>query len=188
MCDPITLTGIALAGGSLAANTIANNKIQNARNNVLATERLRQGRLDQEAQALNTQSQDRYVDFEGQQADRAGELGDYFAGQQIEAGNANTAANTEMIAPQSGSAVTVREEAKQRGKARDFTEQQGRALGDLRSFGDLLGDLAGLRLRAGSQPFAADTSKEHQAAGPVPFGLHVLRQDHAGLLRGDTGC
>ena len=141
MCDPITIAGIALTAGSTLANSIAQGKIAKARANVMSAERTRQNAFDQEAQALNTQSQDRYQDFGGQQADKASELGKYFTDQKIEDAGANQAATQELNVPQSGSNVVVQEEQKQRGKADAYGAQQGAALGNLRSFGDLLGGI-----------------------------------------------
>lgn len=108
----------------------------------MAAERIRQNQFDQEADALNTQSRERYDDFGGQQSDKAAELGQYFKDQKIEAADANAAAVAEQTIPQSGSALTVREEQKQRGKATAFADQQGEALGNLRAFGDLLGGIS----------------------------------------------
>ena len=141
MCDPITIAGLALTAGSTLANSIAQRKVANARNDVMAAERIRQNGLDQQADALNVQSQDRYENFDDQQADKASELGQYFTDQQIEAGNTNAAVTQEMNVPQSGSNVTVREEQKQRGQARQYADSQGVALGNLRAFGDLVGGI-----------------------------------------------
>lgn len=141
MCDPLTIAGIAMTAGSTVMNSMAQSKVSRARDDTLAAERIRQSRYDQEADALNTQSQDRYQDFSGQQDAKSKELGDYFAGQQIEANDAANAETAGMTTPQSGSNITVREEQKQRGNARDFTNKTGQALGQLRSFGDLLGGI-----------------------------------------------
>lgn len=141
MCDPITIAGIALTAGSTLANSIAASKVRAARNNVMAAERIRQNALDQEAQNVNTQSQDRYQNFGDQQAQTASDLGKYFTDQKIEDATANQAATNELNVPQSSSNITVQEEQKQRGKADAFGQQQGEALGNLRSFGDLLGSI-----------------------------------------------
>lgn len=148
MCDPLTIAGIALTAGSTVANSIASNKAAKARDQALAAERIRQQGYDQEAAALNTQSQDRYQDFEGQQEAKSGELGDYFKEQQIEANNAPVAGE---FVPASTSSVVNQEETKQRGKARDFSNAQGEALGNLRSFGDLLGGISRMQARDASQ-------------------------------------
>lgn len=151
MCDPLTIAGIALTAGSTVANSVAQGQVARARNGALAAERIRQQGYDRETDALNTQSQDRYQDFDGQQDQRGQELGDYFSGQQIEGGDANaTAAQEQAVAPTSSN-ITMREEQKQRGAATDFTNEQGKRLGDLRSFGDLLGGIGRLQARDASQ-------------------------------------
>jgi hypothetical protein len=142
MCDVATIAGIALTGASTVANTIAQGQVTRARNDALAAERVRQNSLDQEAAAINARSQGRYNDFEGQQDEKASELGQYFSDQKIENADANTQAVAEQTVPQSGSSLTIREEQKQRGKADAFSNQQGEALGELRAFGDLLGGIS----------------------------------------------
>lgn len=141
MCDPLTIAGIALTAGSTVANQVASSNVQSARNSTMAAERTRQKGFEQQAQALNAKSQGRYEDFGGQQEAKASELGKYFTDQHAAAGNDNAAVTQEMTTPQSGSNVVVQEENKQRQKALDFTNQQGDALGDLRSFGDVLGGI-----------------------------------------------
>lgn len=141
MCDPLTIAGIALTAGSTVANTIGANRARAARDDALAAERIRQRGFDQESQALNAESQDRYLDFEGQREGKATELGEFFADQRIETADANQAATEGTVLPPSSSNLTIREEGKQRGTARAFADQQGEALGELRSFGDLLSDI-----------------------------------------------
>jgi len=141
VCDPITIAGVALTAGSTLVNSIAASKVAKARDNVMAAERIRQNALDQEAQNINTQSQDRYQNFGDQQAQTASDLGKYFTDQKIEDATANQAATNELNVPASSSNITVQEEQKQRGKADAFGQQQGEALGNLRSFGDLLGSI-----------------------------------------------
>lgn len=119
--------------------------MQDARDDAMAAERIRQGSLDKEAQALNAQSQDRYQDFQGQQDQKAASLADYFTGQEVAEPSA------EAALPTSSSNITVREEGKQRGKATEFTNRTGNALGELRAFGDLLGDVSRLQARDAGQ-------------------------------------
>lgn len=145
MCDPVTIAGVALTGLSTGLNYAAQAKVQNARDDAMAAERIRQNTLDQEASALNTQSQDRYQDFEGQQDQRASSLADFFTSQDVAEPDASAAL------PATSSNITVREEAKQRGKAKDFTDRTGDALGELRSFGDLLGSISRLQGRDAMQ-------------------------------------
>lgn len=154
MCDPLTISGIAAGIGSTALNSMAQSKVQRARDDALAAERIRQTGFDQEAQALNLQSQDRYQDVQGQQEQRSDKLGDYFTDQQITQGTANAQAAQEMAnstLPASGSNITVANEAKKRAEARAFTDAQGTALGELRSFGDLLGEIGRGQSRDASQ-------------------------------------
>lgn len=136
MCTPLLIASAALAGASTAANAAASRKVQGARDDALAAERLRQQGLDREAAAINTRTQDRFRDFDTQQEGRAAELADFFRGQTL----ADPGAAQSV--PASASNITVREEDKQRGAARERTDQIGGALGDLRAFGDLLGGIS----------------------------------------------
>jgi hypothetical protein len=130
---------MALTAGSTVANTMAQNKVAKARSQVMSAERERQQKLDVEAQALNTTSQNRYQGF-GENMDKRGEeLGDYFA-QDIPATDA-TGAPTEIM-PKSDSVVTQQEIANQKETAGKYVGQQAKALGTLRSFGDYLGGVS----------------------------------------------
>ena len=135
MCDIATIAGFALSAASAGINAAAQAKVQRARDDAMAAERIRQNSLDKEAQALNVQSQDKYKDIQGQQDQKASELGDFFKGQEVAPPPA-----TEAV-PQSASNIVVQEQAKQQGKAKEFTDQTGQALGNLRSFGDLMAGL-----------------------------------------------
>lgn len=132
----MTIAGLALTAGSTVANYAANQQIEAARNDALAAERIRQGTLNQEADALNLTSQDRYGDFVGQQEAKAAQLGDYFAGQEVPEPEVGSGL------PSSSSNIVVQEEDRQREKSKEFTDQTGAALGNLRSFGDLLGSIS----------------------------------------------
>lgn len=141
MCDPATIAGLALSVGSTALGAIGASKAQKAHDQTMAAERERQGKLDREADAINATSQGRYENFDAQRDTKAQELGDYFADQKV-AGQADAQATQALNVPQSGSNVVTQEEAKQKGKAEAFTDAQGQRLGDLRSFGDLLGGIS----------------------------------------------
>lgn len=145
MCDPILIAGIALSAGSMVANQVATGEQTRARDSVLAAERMRQNSFDQQASALNTQSQDRYVGFESQQATRAQQIGDYL---HTDVGDPNSTASTVM--PSSSSNVVNQESAKQHDNAQGFVDQQTGATAALRSFGDLLGDTSRLQARDAS--------------------------------------
>lgn len=186
MCDPVTIAGIALTAGSTLANSIAASKVAKARSNVMAAERIRQNALDQEAQNINTQSQDRYQDFGDQQAQTASDLGKYFTDQKIEDATANQAATNELNVPQSSSNITVREEQKQRDKADAFGQQQGEALGNLRAFGDLLGGIGRSQARDASLIGQIGGFKQG-SSNVVPYELDAANSAGDGLkLFGDV--
>lgn len=145
MCDPLTIAGIALTGVSTAANYMAQSRVQDARDDAMAAERIRQQGLDREADAINEQSQDRYEDFEGKQTETSNSLADYFVDQEMEAPTADAAL------PPTASNIVVQEQQKQQDKAKAFTDKTGAALGQLRSFGDLLGDTSRLQARDASR-------------------------------------
>lgn len=179
MCDPLTIAGLALTAGSQVANFAANQQVQSARNDALAAERTRQSGLDQEAAALNLQSQDRYQDFGGQQEAKAQSLGEYFAGQ-----TAQPPSMADAL-PTSSSNITVREENKQRGEAKAFTDASGAALGDLRSFGDVLGGIGRLQARDAGAIGQIGGFKQG-SSGVLPYELDAAGEKGDGLkLLGD---
>lgn len=128
-----------MTAGSTVANSMAQNKVAKARSQVMSAERERQQKLDVEAQALNTTSQNRYQGFGEGMDKRGAELGDYFA-TPIPATDA-TGAPTEIM-PQSDSVVTQQEIGRQKETAGKYVGQQAKALGNLRSFGDYLGGVS----------------------------------------------
>lgn len=143
MCDPMTIAGIALSAGSTVANTIASRKAANARDDVLAAERIRQRGYDSEADALNETARDRFEDTDVQQEAKATSLGDYFATAEPTAANAAAAS----VMPTSTNDVVTREMRKKSGEAKAYTDQQAGALGQLRAFGDVLADNSRLQAR-----------------------------------------
>jgi hypothetical protein len=141
MCDPMTLIGVATTLGGTAMNYAAQSRVQEARDDALAAERIRQRALDQEANAVNDTSRDRYKKFDKKQDRTAGGLQKYFTKQEVRE------PAKEAALPSSSSNITVAEERKQRASAQDFTNRTGEALGTLRSFGDLLGQKSLLQAR-----------------------------------------
>lgn len=135
---PLWLLGTALTVGSTLANTVAARQQQAARDDAMAAERIRQRGLDQEAQAANARAQDRFQGADGQTEERGAALGEMFVAP-ADAGVANASAGTAL--PSATNDIVTREIANRSAGARAFTDQQGRALGNLRAFGDLLGDL-----------------------------------------------
>jgi hypothetical protein len=178
MCDPLSIAGLVMTAGSTVANTIAANKVDKARAEAMATERIRQGQLDRENDALNEGSRNRYDDFEGQQDESASKLGDYFTENEAAAAQNNQSAVDAML-PTSGSKITVQEAGKQSGLAKAFTDQQGNALGQLRSFGDVLGGIGREQARdAGS--VGQINSFKRASSGIVPLELEAANSAGAG--------
>lgn len=179
MCDPITIAGLALTAGSTVANTMAQSKIQAARNDALAAERIRQNTYDKEAAALNVKDQNSYTNFADQQDAKSQELGDYFQSQQLSSQADTAAAAGEQTAaaalPTSASNITVQEEAKQRAKAKDFTDTQAASLGKLRSFGDLMGDLGRSQARDASLIGQIGSFKKGSSA-VLPYELEAAQE------------
>lgn len=138
MCDPLLIASAALTVGSVVANQQAAQAQGEARDAAINAERQRQNRLNREGDALNFVAQDRYQDFGGQQERKATNLGDYFAQQAAPVTEAGRGA---AILPRSASNLVVAEEERQLGKAAQFGAQQNAAMGNLRSFGDVLGGL-----------------------------------------------
>ena len=184
MCDVASIAGIVLTAGSTVANTIAANQQAKARDQALAAERIRQGKLDRENEALNQTSRDRYQDFEGQQQERGSKLADYFTENEANTADANQQAVQDML-PTSGSDITVREQAKQSGLAKAFTDQQGQALGNLRAFGDVLGGIGRQQARDASS-IGQINSFKRASSGIVPLELEAANEKGAGArLFGD---
>jgi hypothetical protein len=144
MCEPVMIASLALTALSTGLGHAANQKVEGARNDALAAERIRQRGLDDQAAALNTQSQDRFQNVAAKQEDRSKSLADYYTNQPAEA-------PTNSPVPVSDSNITVAAENKSRGDAKQRTDQIGTALGELRSFGDLFGDLSRLQARDASE-------------------------------------
>lgn len=184
MCTPLAVVGTVLSVGSTIANTIAANKVDKARADAMAAERIRQGKLDQENAALNETSRDRYDDFGGQQEESASKLGDYFTENEAMAAQNDQQAVDAML-PTSGSKITVQEAGKQSGLAKAFTDQQGQALGKLRSFGDVLGGIGREQARdAGS--IGQINSFKRASSGIVPLELEAANSAGNGMkLFGD---
>jgi hypothetical protein len=175
MCDVLSLAGLALSAGSVAANSMAASRVDSARNAALGAERQRQAQLDREAQAFNAKDQASYQDIAGQQAAKAKTLGDFFT--QPSTPSAAQPAGTPAETMPDASGIVVAENAKQMARAKAYTDQQGRALGDLRSFGDVMGDLARNQARDAGYIGQIGGFKKG-SAGIVPYELDAA--GHAG--------
>lgn len=131
--------------------------------------------LDQEAQALNARSQDRFVDAGAKTEEKAAALGDYFNAP-VEPGAANEAATL----PQSTNSIVTREMNRKSDEAQEFVGQQGQALAQMRSFGDFLGDTSRLQGRDASLVGQIGGFKRG-SSNITPLELDAASQKGAGL-------
>lgn len=180
MCDPMTIVGAALTGASMVANNAAQNRVEKARKGAMTAERIRQNALQQEQNALAAQSTDRYQNFQGEQDQRASELGDFLKSQNQglpqDGGEVNSA-----VIPSNGSNIVVAEQAKQNKKAKGYADQQAAALGELRAFGDLLGDKMTLQRRDGSMIDTLTGFRRNSMQGVLPAELEAANAKGDGL-------
>lgn len=182
MCDPLTIAGAALSAGSMVANNAAENRIAKARKNATEAERIRQRGYESEAAALNDQSQGRYKNFQGKQADKTAQLADYFTGQNqgLPTGSEANGAPAEVMPTSGANNIVTQEIAKQKGKAKAFGDQQGRALAAMRGFGDLLADNSRLQARDASQIGQIGGFMRGSSA-VLPFELEAANAKGAGM-------
>lgn len=182
MCDPVSMVGAALTAGSMFANNAAQNRVAKARDSAMLAERERQRALDSEATALNDTSRGRYTGFDGQREAKTSELTAFFNAQNqpIEAPPAGEAA--------SGDNIVVREARKQQNKAKAYGDQQGAALAQLRSFGDLLGGISRGQARDAAQ-VGTIGGFQRGSANVLPFELDAANRkgDSLGTLGGVLG-
>jgi hypothetical protein len=163
-----------LSAASTGANALARRKQEGARRSALSGERRRQAGFDREIGGLNTRSQDRYLDFAGQEAETAKRLGDYLAAQSVVGPT-----DPNVMAP-SRNAIVTREAANRSADAAQFVGQQGRALGTMRAFGDLLGDI-GLQQGRDASQIGQLAGFKRASTGILPFELEAAAQRGKGL-------
>jgi hypothetical protein len=178
----LTIAGAALSIGSTVANAAGARKAAKARDSALAAERIRQGGLDREAQALNATSQDRYTDAGAKTEEKAKSLGDFFT---AEAPDEGANAGAASVMPTATNDIVTQEIAKKSGQAKQFTDQQGNALATMRAFGDVLGDTGRLQARDASEIGQIGGFKRGSSE-VLPLELDAAAQKGAGLrLLGD---
>lgn len=174
MCDPLTLIGAVASAGGVAMNMAAQSRVQAARNDALRAERIRQRSLNNEADAINKNSQDRYKKFDRTQERNSKRLQDYYSSQDV------PEPSKESALPTSNSNITIAEEAKQRDQASALTDRTANALGDLRSFGDTLGSRSLLQGRDANLVGQIAGFKEG-SSNVLPFELEEANQKGQGL-------
>lgn len=169
MCNPMMAIGGAMALGSMAANAQAQSKVDKARAGAQEAERIRQRGYDDEAGALNTQSQDRYREFEGQQDGKTESLADMY---QSRGESAAPAAQSVIPSGASGNVTVQKERAKQQSLADAYGTQQNQALAALRSFGDLLGGIGREQSRDANQIGVINSFKQGSSS-ILPYELEA---------------
>lgn len=128
--------------GSVGLNTLAAKKREDAINAAHMAERMRQQKIDREAEIVNAQGRDRYEDFSEQQGERKGTLADIYK-------QATESAPAEPMSapPPTSSNLVVQSDAAQRAETEaDATDKAERRAG-FRSFGDLFGDITAAQAR-----------------------------------------
>lgn len=138
----MTIGGLVMSGASAAMNDSAAGDVESSRAAAMSAERDRQRLLDDEAHKINSKSQDRFGDFGGQTNAKASSLADYFTGDATGGGDAPAAPQGQAPIPSSSSNIVNQEIAKKSQLAKQFTDNQGLALGNLRAFGDTLGGVS----------------------------------------------
>lgn len=142
MVAPLLIgAGVAGSLGSSFLNSRANSRANAARNAAISAERERQAALDAEADNINTGARERYVGFGDKMDERAASLGDMFKGA--------SAPVTEGVMPGPQSKLVSDVLAERMAVAKAYGDQQSEALGSLRSFSDLLGDVNRQQARDG---------------------------------------
>lgn len=174
MCDPMTLVGIAASAGGVAMNAAAQSRVNAARNDAMKAERIRQHGLDSEADAINRGTQNKYKKFDRSQEKKSGQLQDYYRGQDV------PEPSKESALPTTSSDITIAEEAKQRGQATALTDRTANALGELRSFGDVLGDKSLLQGRDANRVGQLAGFKQ-SSSNVLPFELEAANQKGDGM-------
>lgn len=137
--DPISLA--VLGGGSTILSSMfggsAQDAVNAARGRVIAAERGRQQGYDAEADKINDTSLGRYGNFDTQQATKAAQLADLFKTPIVTPNTANTVAALPPVA----SGQVQREVDAKSGLAQDYVSHQADTLANMRSFGDLIGQI-----------------------------------------------
>lgn len=167
MCNPAMAIGAVMMAGSLVANNQAQKKVDKARAGALEAESIRQRMFDEENTALNTQSQDRYQDYETKQGDKAQDIASFYS-----ANESPSDAPSAIPINDSGNITVQREMAKKSGEASAYGDQQNAALASLRSFGDLLGGISREQSRDASQINLVNSFKQG-SANVLPFELEA---------------
>lgn len=140
--DPLTLgIGAAFSGGSILANMFGSSAAERARQKIIDEENQKQAALMAQAQAANQHSLGLYNNFAEGATDRGKGLGDYLSDAAAPTASAPSPTNTVNM-PASTSLPTQNESAIAESKGAAEAGQQATSLGQVRGFGDYLGDVS----------------------------------------------
>jgi hypothetical protein len=127
--------GSALASvGSAALNGAAQGQVNAARGAAQRAENERQDRWEEQIRKLREQSLGRFANVPSDMAGRAQTVADFY---KASGGSLPSSGVTAGVIPQTNGLV-AREGTNQMNKVAAFNDQQGKALGNLRSFGDVM--------------------------------------------------
>lgn len=150
-------------GGSMIANTIGANQQGDAIADAQNAERLRQKRFDEESMVLNNNSRERFGDVPEQIDTKAGDLAAMFL-----APSQESPAAPIITTPESSSNIVTSRENALMAKAKGETDARAANLGNLRAFGDVLGDASRMQGRdAGQLGLIGSMRRGSQAVLPM---------------------
>lgn len=134
MCDPVSIASGALLVGSTLAGMAQQGEVDSARNDAIRAENERQKKLRAEAAAALGNSEKDFDQFPENQDKAGDDLASIL--------NANTLQSqpNANLLPSASDPTVVREIQGQTKKAGDYTQQQGKARGKLRAFGDTMAE------------------------------------------------
>lgn len=179
MCDPMSIAGTVMSVASMAVNASNANSVQSARNSAMQAERDRQRQLDAERNALVDGGRQRYTGFEEQQTGAAKTLGDMFRS------NSAGAPAESMVGPGAGNVAVIQERGKQAARVSAYGAQQDQALGQLRAFGDVLGDI-GVKQARDAGTIGQLNGFSRGSADVLPYELEAANAKRGSGLLGDV--
>jgi hypothetical protein len=135
---PLILAGAGLAGelGGAGLGALANGQVAAARKAAQDAELQRQQRWDQQIQTLQNQNLQGYNNIQPQMDTRAANVADFY---KATGGDLPSSGPTAGTMPPITNAAVANEGKVAQGKVAAYNTQQGQALGNLRSFGDIMG-------------------------------------------------
>lgn len=177
---PGWLLPLLLTGASTAANAVGARKADSAIAGTQLAERMRQRQFDDESFAINQAAQARYDDMAGKTDAKATELTNLF-------NTATEQAPMEPVGamPVSDSNIIVSRENAAMDAAKGRTDRRASAMGNLRAFGDLLGEASLGQGRDASQ-LGLIGSMRRGSMSVLPMELEAAAQKSRGWgLLGD---